>query len=41
MEPFMEEISKITISNSLVADLHAIIEEGRKKLLPQQAKLRY
>ena len=37
----MEEFSKITISDSLVTDLHAIIEEGRKKHLLQQARLRY
>ncbi len=35
----MEEISKITISNSLVTDLHDIIEEGRKKAFAAAGKI--
>ena len=35
----MEEISKITISDSLVTDLHVIIEEGRKKAFAAAGKI--
>lgn len=35
----MEEISKITISDSLVTDLHLIIEEGRKKAFAAAGKI--
>ena len=35
----MDEISKITISDSLVTDLHAIIEEGRKKAFAATGKI--
>jgi predicted nuclease of restriction endonuclease-like (RecB) superfamily len=35
----MKEISKITISDSLVTDLHVIIEEGRKKAFAAAGKI--